>query len=39
MESGDYIGAERDAERAKNWCIVAFVTGIISILISLAFSL
>ena len=35
LESGDYAGAQRDAEKAKNWCVASFVTGIILVLISL----
>lgn len=34
MDAGDNIGARRDSETAKNWCIAAFVAGLLAVLIS-----
>ena len=30
-ESGDYQGAQRDATHAKNWCLAAFITGLLTL--------
>lgn len=33
MDAGDYAGAQRDAESARNWCIAAFVAGMSIVII------